>query len=194
MFNVLVDPLPCSWNGIKMDTDYQTGILISQCMADESLNQYERFACAASLLFPWKQPPPEEIAKALKWFLTEYDHDNHAGNEKANVIVMDWDIDQWRIFAAFWQQYHIDLSSRRRMHWFVFMGLLANLEECAFVRVMNIREKEIDAKMSQQERRALKRAKKIFAIKAPERVLSASEQKRVDEFMKYANRRKEETG
>lgn len=187
MFNVLLDELPRDWNGIPIDTDYQTGILLSQCMADETLSDYEKFACAANLLFPGEKPSAEEIGKAVQWFLSGYDHDNHAGEKKSDVQVMDWDIDQWRIYAAFRSQYGIDLT-RVRMHWFVFMGLMANLEECAFNRVMHIRQKKITPKMSRDEKKATMEAKRIFGIKkqVAEKPLSAEEQQRLKDFMKYA--------
>lgn len=189
MWNVLLDPLPYEWNGYPIDADFQTGIQISQCMADEDLSETERFYTAVSLLFPDERPDNNEAAKALAWFLNEFHHDNNVG-EKSDVIVMDFDIDQWRIYAAFLNQYHIDLNTAD-MHWFTFMGLLANLNECAFTNVMNIRQKKISGKMSADEKKAIKQAQKVFAIKAPQnQQLSEKEQQAVNEFLKYANMNK----
>ncbi len=187
MWNVLLDPLPENWKGYPIDSDFQTGIQISQCLADDNLSNTERFFTARELLFPGDiQPNIEDTAEALKWFLNEYHHDNNTGEER-NIPVMDFDIDQWRIYAAFLNQYQIDLNTVR-MHWFVFMGLLSNLRECTFTNVMNIRQKEITSKMSHEEIKAIREAKKIFEINRPEEiVLSPTEQKAVDEFMKYAN-------
>ena len=193
MWNVLLDPLPEEWNGYPIDYDFQTGIQISQCLIDDSLSEAEQFYTARNLLFPYKdnQPSVEETAEALKWFLNEYHHDNNTG-DKSDVPVMDFDVDQWRIYAAFLNQYHIDLNSAE-MHWFTFMGLLSNLNECAFTNVMNIRQKKITAKMSQEEKNAIKKAQRTFAIKPPkEKKLSPTEQKAVDDFMKYANINKKE--
>lgn len=186
MFNVLLDPLPEDWHGYPIDTDFQVGIMISQCLADEELNDTEKFYKAAELLFPAAQPPVEEIQEAITWFLSDYDHDNHEGEKPSGVVIMDFDVDQWRIYAAFKQQYGIDLN-KTKMHWFVFMGLLANVEECSFTRVMDIRQKKITSKMSREEKAAIKKAQKIFRIKAPEKRLSAAEQQRVNDFMRYAN-------
>ena len=99
---------------------------------------------------------------------------------------MDFDIDQWRIYAAFRNQYHIDLNTER-MHWFVFMGLLANLDECAFTNVMNIRQKKVTGKMSQEERKSIMKAKRVFEIKQKEEPLSEQEKQRIEEFMTYVN-------
>lgn len=188
MWNILLDPLPEEWNGYPIDSDFQTGIQISQCLADEELSETERFMTALGLMFPEeeKRPPIQEASEGLKWYLTEFHHDNNAG-EKSGVTVMDFDIDQWRIYAAFLNQYRIDLNTAQ-LHWFTFMGLLANLQECAFTNVMNIRQKEITHKMSSDEKKAIRKAKKVFAIKPhKEEHLSAKEQQAVEEFMKYVN-------
>lgn len=190
MFNVLLDPLPEDWKGYPIDTDFQTGIMISQCLADDNLNDQEKFETAIRLLFPSACPPPEDLQDALTWYLNGFDHDNHAGEKPSGEPVMDFDMDQWRIYAAFRSQYGIDLNTEK-LHWFVFMGLLANVEECAFTRVMDIRQKKITSKMSREEKEAIKRNKKIFQIKPQEIQLSAKEQQRVDEFMKYANMKKQ---
>lgn len=192
MFNVLLDPLPEEWNGYRIDADFQIGIQISQCLMDKTLSDTEKFFVAVDLLFPGERPNNQEAAEAVIWFLNEYDHDNHPKRKKSEVIVMDFDIDQWRIYSAFLSQYHIDLNTVR-MHWFTFMGLLSNLSECAFTHVMGVRQKKITAKMSAEERRAIKEEQKVFAIVPPrEEHLSAKEQERVRDFMKYAKLGKRE--
>lgn len=187
MFNIMLDPLPNDWNGYPIDSDFQTGIMISQCMADESLSNDEKFLTAMDLLFPQDKPPVNEAEEAITWFLNEYNHDNMASKKKEKEeIVFDFDIDQWRIYAAFKSQYNIDLNTAQ-LHWFVFMGLLSNLDECALTRVMDIRQKEITPKMSRKEKNAIMAAKKVFAINPPKELpLSAKEQQAVEEFMKYA--------
>lgn len=193
MWNILLDPLPEEWHGYPIDSDFQTGIQISQCMVDTELSEAERFYTAVNLLFPDEEcrPGNDEAAEGITWFLTEFHHDNNA-NKKTDVKVMDFDIDQWRIYAAFRSQYHIDLNTER-MHWFTFMGLLSNLDECAFTNVMNIRQKEITSKMSHEEKKAIKQAKSVFAIhptKEKEEHLSDVEQQAVDEFRKLMSQSK----
>ena len=194
MFSILLDELPTQWNGYDIDGDFQIGIQISQCMNDESLNPTERMMVAAGLLFGDSCPNKfEEITEALNWFLNGWNHDNTkasgkgASSKKKSVETMDFDVDQWRIYAAFKSQYGIDLNVNK-LHWFSFMGLLSNLEECAFTRVIGIRQQKITGKMSADERRALKEAKLIYSIRNDsETTLSVEEQKKVEEFMKYAN-------
>lgn len=191
MWNVLLDPLPEKWKGYPIDSDFQTGIQISQCLADDELTEYEQFQTAVELLFPYegKRPAPEEAAKALKWFLSEYYHDNNTGDE-SSVRIMDFDIDQWRIYAAFLAQYQIDLNTAN-MHWFTFMGLLTNLNECSLTNVMNIRQKKITPKMSDEEKAHYKKLKQTFEIKSSKREeMTTQDQQAVEEFLEFLNMNK----
>ena len=185
MINIMLDQLPTDWKGYPISASFRTGIKMSMCMSDPDLSDMERFYIASYLLFPEKCPEPQEAAKAIEWFMTEFNHDNYQ-QKKNEDIIMDWDMDQWRIYAAFRNQYHIDLQ-KAEMHWFVFMGLLGNLQESSLTHVMDIRQKKITSKMSQEEKNAYRSAKKIFAIKAPkDEKITPEEQARIDEFMKYA--------
>lgn len=193
MFNVLLDKLPDSWNGYPIDTNFRTGIMISQVLNDKELSDAESFYTAAELLFPEIIPPVDEIKEGIKWYMTEYNHDNPS-KEKSDTILFDYDIDQWRVYAAFLEQYGIDLNTAD-MHWFVFMGLLGNLKECTLTKVMNTRARKITPKMSPAERRALEKAKAMYAIRADvKEPISPEEQKRLNDFMKYAKLNKKPTG
>lgn len=83
------------------------------------------------------------------------------------------------------KQYGIDLNTVQ-MHWFVFMGLLTNLEECSFTRVVDIRCKKLDAKMQQKERKAIMEAKKIYSLGAKTE-LTEEEKKEDDEALSVFN-------
>lgn len=166
MFNVLLDELPREWHGYPVDMDFQTGIQISQCLTDGDLSKEERAVTAVALIFPEQYPTDEkEIREALEWYLNGWNHDRLSDKKKESksTELMDFDIDQWRIYAAFRQQYGINLN-RQRLHFWEFMGLLSNLEECAFTRVISIRDKKITSKMSKEEKDAYVKAKKMYAI------------------------------
>lgn len=168
MFNVLLDKLPDKWNDYAVDMDFQIGIQISQCMLDKELNDTERILVATGLMFPERYPQDyQQIEEALKWYLNGWNHDNIVKTKKKgykDVEVMDFDIDQWRIYAAFKNQYGIDLN-KEKLHFWVFMGLLSNLDECSFTRVVSIRDKKITSKMSREEKALIRKAQSIFRIK-----------------------------
>lgn len=189
MFNVLLDRLPDRWRGYRIDTDFRTGILIMQCLSDKEFPEEDRILHSLSLLFPYERPVAEEAAEGLVWFMSEFNHDNYNAKSKADSVKSyDFDIDQWRIYSAFLSQYGIDLNTAK-MHWFTFMGLLSNLEECAFTRVADIRLKKIDPKADAKEKKALKEAKEVYRIEdedahlTPEQKLA--EKKQLEIFNKF---------
>ncbi len=177
MFNVLLHKFPNEWQGYRIDSDFRTGILIMQCLKDDGFPEEDRILHSLELLFPCGMPDAEDAARGLAWFMSEFNHDRRSGkSETEGVRAYDFDIDQWRIYSAFRHQYNIDLNTVQ-MHWFAFMGLLSNLEECAFTRVIDIRLKKPDPKANTKEKRALKELKDAYRIEDEDAHLTP-EQKR----------------
>ena len=171
MFNVLLEDMPEEYEGYRIDPDFRTGILISMCLSDPELTELEQRLVAANLLFTDKIPPPEQAMSGISWFMNANNHG----------------VDQWRIYAAFMAQYHIDLN-KVYMHWFIFRGLLDNLSECSFTDVMQLRQKKIPAYLSAKEKEEFKRKQRIFQLKEDD--FTESEKARIAEFLKYANIKK----
>ncbi|MCM1327259.1 MAG: bacteriophage Gp15 family protein [Bacteroidales bacterium] len=161
MFNILLDRLPTEYEGFPIDSDFGVGIQILQALEDEELTEQEQIGTALSLLFPQDTPDAQTAIKGLLWFLTDWNHDKHISEDKTKVT--DYDIDQWRIYAAFRQVYGINLNTDR-LHFWEFMGLLTNLPECAYTRVVDIRAKKITGKMSKEERSIYKKLKDAYSI------------------------------
>lgn len=182
-FNILLDALPEEWNGYQIDTDFQTGILIQMALSDQELSQAEQFYSACKLLFPDEQPQPKEAAEAIIWFLQGWFTDNMEKVKEDKDPVTDWQVDQWRIWVAFKRQYGIDLNSDK-LHFWAFMALLSNLEECSYTRIADIRGKKLTGKMSAAEREAYIRAKAIYALdnKAQTTNYTEEEKAKIDAF------------
>lgn len=162
-YNVILDDLPEEWHGYRIYTDFRVGIQIVQLLEDTEFSQIERLAYAAELLFEEMPENIEECVQGIMWFLSAWNWDRKLKEKQDDIIVMDYDIDQWRIYAAFRRQYGINLNCAE-LHFWEFMGLLGNLEECKFTRVMDIRAMEIDPKMTAEQKTAIKAAKKIYHI------------------------------
>ncbi|MCM1192025.1 MAG: bacteriophage Gp15 family protein [Butyrivibrio sp.] len=166
MFNILLDDLPEKWNGYEMRTDLATGIQLSQCLTDEDLSEEEKLHKAVSLLFEDDFPREYgQISEAIMWLLNGWNNDNvpKQTHKSKEIEVMDFDMDSWRIHAAFRRQYGIDLG-KESLHFWEFMGLLSNLDECAFTRVIELRQKKITGSMSKKEKDAIQKAQSIYRI------------------------------
>lgn len=198
MFNILMDELPTKWQEYPIDTDFQIGIMISQCMVDEELLNTERIDTAINLLYLDQEKRPASVDEALEginWFLNDWNHDNLPKNKKKGKKseLMDFDVDQWRIYAAFKKQYGIDLNTEQ-MHFWVFMGLLSSLEECNFTQVVSIRDKKITSKMPKEEKEQIRKVKDIYRITKENEEIETEEEKiehqeAIDEFNRLRNKR-----
>lgn len=183
MYNVMLDPLPREWNGYIIDSDFRTGIQIHQVLEDGSLSKSEKFLHASRLLFPGVAPSPDEQMEAIGWYMSDWNHDRHK-KAKETAKVLDYDIDQWRIYSAFLTQYGINLNTVEFLHFWEFMGLLTTLDECAFTRVIDIRLKKKNKSTSKEEAKALEEAKAIYALDQPVEEETADQKMQREEAVK----------
>lgn len=189
MFNILLDEYPEHWNGYALNTDFRIGIMITLASADPNLSERERASAIINLLFKDEIPPAGEIFECITWFLNGWQHDHHKKSDGASV--MDFNIDQGRIYSAFISQYQIDLN-REDMHFWRFMYLLTNLEECSFTRVVDIRAKKLNGKMPGEERKHYTNMKRVFAINVEKEKTEEERQAEEDvtnTFLKYIGKR-----
>ena len=185
MINVLLDPLPTEWNGYQINTWFQIGIQISLILYDNSMNTYEKNAILTELLFDDRDHPQgEELDECIEWFVSGWFHDN-PGSSKDKRRLVDYDIDQWRIYADFQQIYGIDLSTAD-MHWWTFCGLLWNMpyKYSSFLHVIEIRQKKITAKMDKEEKKTIREAQRIYSLEQPEKKkeYTPEETQAIDDF------------
>lgn len=209
MFNVMLDKLPTEYKGYPINSDFRIGIQIFQTLNDEGMSDMEKIYKSYDLLFldtdeesgesvQFKDkngrdiPSPDIVTaqEGVRWFLSGWYTDNPVKGKEEQKKDMDYDVDQWRIFSAFLAQFGINLNTAD-MHFWVFMGLLSTLEECAFTRIVDIRTKKIDPKMKPSDKKTLKEVKERYALETVQDAhMSAQEQAEYDAFMKYAKKGK----
>ena len=209
--NVLINELPTEWNGYKVNTSFRIGLQISILIYDKDIPDYEKNIIIEELLFSdpkldengnevydddvlvtemRKHPDGEDYKECFNWFMNGWAQEKGKAAEQRTV---DYNKDQWRIYADFRQIYHINLNEVD-MHWWEFMGLLWNMpyKLSSFLTVKNVREKKVTSKMSSEERNSIKEAQKIYAIEQPEKVkkLNSEEQGNYDSFWEFRNQSK----
>ncbi len=198
MFNVLLDKLPNGYEGYPINTDFRIGIQMMQVIYDSSLAKFEKYVIAYNLLFEQegRTEYPDEITaqNAIDWFLSGWYTDKITEKEKKesknSKTDVDYDIDQWRIYSAFLTQFGIDLNTVD-MHFWVFMGLLSTLDDCAFTRVIDIRTRKIDPKMPPDAKKDLKSIKEKYSLEQDtEDEISPKEKEEYDIFMSYVKPKK----
>ncbi len=188
--NILLGEAPTEWNGYMVNTDFRVGIRIMQAAEDAELYDTERFEIIMLLLFQNEDgsvrdhPPVEQMGELIRWYLSGWNMDGKS-SEKQKKKTVDFDVDQWRIYADFLQAYRIDLSTAK-MHFWTFCGLLWNLpaRSSSFMQVLEIRQKKIGPKASAAERKAITEAQRIYGLEQPEekKELTAEEVAKIDAF------------
>lgn len=201
MNNVLLDELPEEWNGYRINTSFRIGIQIFLIQEDETLSDYERMPLIISLLFEQDNeetvsfPVGKELEECIRWFMNGWCHDKSpADTDKRRIL--DFDIDQWRIYADFRQIYGINLNEVD-MHWWEFMGMLWNMpqDQSSFLQVIDIRKKKIKAKMSKEEKEAIKKAQHVYGLETSnsnqKREYSDEEKQKMDDVDRIRAKMKE---
>lgn len=213
MKNVLLDRLPTEWESpdgsvYSIDTDFRIGVQICLIQDDLEMTKIEKAVQTAKLLFDEEVPSDaDDIEECVAFFLNGWFHDNET-EKKERRRMMDFDVDQWRIYSAFLSQYRIDLDSIEYMHFWKFMGLLSSLQECAYTRVIDIRQRKFRQNMDAEEKKQLKEAKEIYylpEIRSVEQqqedeaiydflggTVSEQEKNRIAEFEKFAEMEEDE--
>lgn len=182
MFNIMLDPVPTDWEGFPIESDFRIGIQMCQIMEDKELSNTERYERISELFFPGVCPDIPGQGEAIRWFLTDWNHDKNR-KSKDTARVLDYDIDQWRIYSAFRNQYGIDLNTAD-LHYWQFMGLLTTLDECAFTRVIDIRIKKIKPKMSKEEKKSIAEMKEVYALEQREEKVSEEDKEKQQEAIR----------
>lgn len=189
MNNVFYEALPTEWNGYHINTGFHIGVQISLLMDDETVNERVRTQLMLQLLFGdedgnvTKCPETvEDIEECLSFFMNGWNHDNNSSQEQKERI-MDFNIDQGRIFADFMHFYHIDLETTE-MHWWKFCWLLWNMphEQSSFMQVIDIRTKKPRNGASFEEKRAITKGKEIYGLKQKAKKFSKTEVDAIDAY------------
>lgn len=167
--NMLVDALPrrVEIGGAEVDirTDFRIGVLFEQLVWDRALDARTRVWQAVRLYYPQRVDDVEEAYRKAVWF---WHGGERGGRSGAGVDhggrgrrLYDFDVDGALVYAAFFDQYGVDLQDVRGLHWWKFRAMFEGLRpDHAFCRRMAIRAMDLS-----QVRDGAERAR-LAAVKA----------------------------
>lgn len=179
-------------------SDFRVSVLFELLMLDEDITPEDRLIRTFDLYFPPENAPrhenPADIMRAVTWFylcgrsdkeqrlrdaLRDKNDDEEDSPEDEQRRIYSFDYDDEYIYAAFRQQYGIDLVAVDYLHWWEFRAMFKALDDrCQFVKIMGYRAAKITGKMSETERTFLNRMKRLYALP-----LSESERRRQDRLL-----------
>ncbi len=164
--NILTDKLPdtltIGGREYRICTDFRVWIRFMQS-AMTGHSDMERIALIFCTVF---DEFPEDIGAALNAmmdFCTMSRHEETGGRENG-ARVYDFDADAELIYAAFLQQYGIDLCETD-MHWYKFKALFDNLcGETQFVRAVQYRSTDTSKIKDREQRQFVRKMKRLFKL------------------------------
>lgn len=175
--NILTDELPKSVyiDDIEypIDTDFRTSIKVAMLFDDPSIEEWEKTAQTLELYFGGI---PSDIETAIEAAIAFFECDREVrGGTSSKKPVLSFEYDAPYIFAAFMQQYHIDLTEVDYMHWWKFKALFDSLS--SHTKIMEIVSyRAADTKgMSKEEKQQINQLKKIYKLPSPQERMSEEE-------------------
>ena len=170
--NILIDKLPCSVIVDNIDTeivsDFRTSILFEQLMKDNSVNDDVKIEFALNLYFP-KQYIINTVDAVNKiiWFYSggKEIKENRSKSNSSNINIYDFEQDADYIYAAFMEQYKIDLADIDYLHWWKFKSLFYGLnKDIQLSKIMFYRSIELTDDMTKNERKFYRDMKRLYAL------------------------------
>lgn len=165
-------------NGIKIPirTDFRTWIKFSCILADKKINDvYKSFLLLDTVLFSHYENI--ETDKAINELLKFYfcNKTIPAQKKSSNKIGFLFEYDMDLIYAAFMQQYKIDILSVE-LHWWEFKALLNGLtDETKFVEIVGYRVIDLSKIKDKKERQRLQELQEHYKIKDVENTRTQEE-------------------
>lgn len=170
--NILIDKLPCSVIVDNIDTDivsdFRTSILFEQLMKDNSVNDDVKIELALNLYFPKQYiiNTVDAVNKIIWFYSGGKDIKESSGkSNSSNINIYDFEQDADYIYAAFMEQYKIDLADIDYLHWWKFKSLFYGLnKDIQLSKIMFYRSVELTDDMTKNERKFYRDMKKLYAL------------------------------
>ena len=178
----------------KINTDFRYAIMCDQIARDETIDDYERGLAVLYVLYGDKginasNEHKIQLLEKAKRYLS-CDKEIEITNEEPD---MDYVQDMDYIEASFMSDFHIDLS-KEEMHWWKFNKLINGLSNsdmgncCILNRIRNLRNYDLKTISDSKEKRRIKEAQDMFALKKNKEVELTEEQKRsIEQFYRLTN-------
>lgn len=170
--NLLIDRLPSSvWikdAEYEIRSDFRISILFELMFQDPEVTEAQRTSKAMELYFPKIPGDIEEAVEAILWFY-------RGGKDEVNVRtgsrrksenrIYSFDYDDTYMYAAFLEQYGMDLNEVGELHWWKFRAMFHALKEDTEIRrIMSYRSMLIPADMDREKKEFYKSMKELYRI------------------------------
>lgn len=171
--NILLDSLPdkivVRGTEFEIDSDFRTAIRFTLLMQDSTIDDYTKIDIAIYMFLGDVQVP--DLKETTTELLTFYrcgkpeEKQREGSSEATAKRTYDFSYDADLIYAAFLEQYGLDLQDVPFLHWWRFRALFAGLSDATqFMKVVGYRAVSITNKMSKEEKQRYQKLKALYAL------------------------------
>ena len=177
MLNLLTDELPkivlIDGHAHEIRWQYHIMIKVEQALHDPEFGDSDRIFHALMIFYDYKLP--EDLSAALREMRAFMAYDKplnriqqrEVERRKNEHSTFSFEHDDELIYAAFMQQYGINLTREKELHWYEFRALLGGLDECPFTRVRGWRGTDLSKIKDAKERARMAEQKERCALPLP---------------------------
>lgn len=170
--NILIDLVPTSVSiGNKkydINSDFRISILFELLMQDNSIGDEDKIFRALQLYYPVVPKNINEAIEKMLWFYRcGKDITKSKGNGKGKSVtqIYSFEHDDDYIYAAFMDQYGIDLQDIEYLHWWKFKAMFKSLkEDNEIVKIMGYRSMDLSKIKDKEQKAYYKRMKDLYEI------------------------------
>lgn len=172
--NLLTEQLPraviIDGEEYKIRWDFKTSVCFEILMQDEELSDDEKIVRSLALYYP-EIPPniPAAIEQLLEFYRCgkkEEAVQTAEGTGRTQEPIYSFEYDHEYIYAAFLDQYGIDLQ-HDSLHWWVFRALFRALRgDHQIVKIMEYRSIQITSEMTNEQKSFYRNMKQLYQIPA----------------------------
>ena len=170
--NLLIDSLP---DTVTVDgkeffirTDFRISIMFELLIGDKDLTPGQKLLHTLELYYD-EIPADGEgaIEQVLSFYACGKQAKSKSGGKKTEIKapIYSFEHDDSMIFAAFYDQYGIDLNEIEHLHWWKFKAMFDGLKsDNEIVKIMSYRATDLSTIKDKHERNRIARLKAIHAI------------------------------
>ena len=169
--NILIDSLPITVEiedvEYEINSDFRTSILFELLMQDKSISEENKIIQALELYYPVIPPDINLAIDQMLWFYRcgkDITPSKGTGKGKSTQIY-SFEYDDDYIYAAFMDQYNIDLQDIDYLHWWKFKALFKALkEDNEIVKIMRYRSMDLSKIKDKEEKNYYRKMQELYKI------------------------------
>ena len=168
-------------------SDFREWIRFESLIINSDVPENLKNVLALRLIFAGNVP--DDIIGAEKFILWFYrggrekraaNNDDNGADSLESRRVYDFEYDFEYLYAAFLEQYGIDLIDIKYLHWWKFRALFKGLHDCRLTEIMGYRGADISDDLPDSRKAFLLDMQELYELP-----VSLTEQRRIEKAMRY---------